>query len=245
MPSIRSIREAIGPRTKAVVLVSPGNPSGVIAPPSFVDELVALCRESSLWLVSDEAYKEITFDGLSAFSPNALAGVIRLYTLSKVYGMAGWRVGALVYPSELSIHMRKIQDTIPTHASLLSQVTAFTALQEEAPLIASRVQIFSATRDVFARSLSEVYKQLDINFVTGNSAFYLFLPIETSKREAHDVVPFLVKTSNILTVPGDAFGMPGYVRVSYGSVSIADASRAAAALQKGLCAWFNVGEISK
>lgn len=211
-----------------------------MAPASFVDALLTLCRESGVWLVSDEAYKEITFDGTLAYSPPALSGVIRIYTMSKVYGMAGWRVGAILYPKELSIHLRKVNDTIPTHATILSQVVAFHALKEDALYIPKRVDIFSAVRDVFVQACREVYTQLGVKFVTGNSAFYLFLPIETRDRNSSDVASFLVKAGNVLVVPGHAFGMKHYIRVSYGSVCISDASSAAGALRKGLSAWFNL-----
>lgn len=243
--SVSCVKDAVSPRTKAVVLVSPGNPSGVVAPREFVDALTSLCETSGIWLVADEAYKEITYDGVVACAPTALAGVIRIYTMSKVYGLAGWRVGALVYPRALSLHLRKVQDTIPTHATIISQVVALSAIEEDSSRIGRRVGDFAAIRECFVRHITEVYEgRRHLHFVRGNGAFYLFLPVGCSTLHrstpgcAADVVSFLVHTAKVLVVPGSAFGMDNYVRVSFGSVTLRHAESAAKALKAGLLAWF-------
>jgi aspartate/methionine/tyrosine aminotransferase len=244
--NIDAVRAAITPKTKAIVLVSPGNPSGVVAPKSLVQGLVDLCRQADVWLVIDEAYKELTFDS-PHYSPVVLEGVIKMYTMSKIYGMAGWRVGALVYPKSLSSQLRKIQDTIPTHPSILSQIAAYHALADGITDIPQRVADFAAVRARFATALHEVYDRVGSKvlgkFVCGNGAFYFFIPTSTratlldvvnGESERRDPVDFLVQQANVLVTPGWAFGMPGHVRVSYGSVSIDQTAEAVAALISGL-----------
>jgi aspartate/methionine/tyrosine aminotransferase len=235
---IDDVRRAFSARTKAVVLVSPGNPSGVVAPSPFVDSLVALCRASDVWLLSDEAYWEITYDGAECSTPRALQGVVKIYTMSKVYGMAGWRVGALLYPKELSVHLRKVQDTIPTHATMVSQVAAYHALADDSALLQERLQNFSSSRRCFVKHLTSVYSQVELPFVCGDGAFYFFLPVASGAEPADGIVDFLVRTSSVLVVPGSAFGLANYVRVSYGSVLPEDAEEAAQRLRTGLEAWF-------
>lgn len=246
--SIGSIEAVVTPRTRAVVLVSPGNPSGVIAPRELVDALSALCEARGLWLISDEAYAHITYglgddvDSRSgAHAPRSSPCVIRLHTMSKVYGLAGWRVGALVYPRRLSVHLRKVQDTIPTHTAVASQVAALAALEHDSALIPARVQTLGAVRACFLQRLDAVYAQLpDLHLVPGAGAFYLFLPVAGGISDSDDdAVAFLAHPpTRVLTVPGTAFGMSGYVRVSFGSVSLGQADAAATALADGLLRWF-------
>jgi aromatic aminotransferase len=243
---VGAVRDAFTPRTKAVVLVSPGNPSGVVVPRAFVDALCALCKEKDVWVISDEAYKEISYDGEEAYVPRPLAGVVRMYTMSKVYGLAGWRVGALLYPKCLSVHLRKMQDTIPTHATILSQVVALRAFELDLPRIPRRVLDFAVTRASFLRHLAEVYDERpDLHVVLGTGAYYLFLPVGEERRgiegsgEEMEVVSFLAQKAKVLVVPGSAFGMSNYIRVSFGSVPMDRAEAAAKVLKAGLMAWFS------
>lgn len=253
LPSIKDVRRRITRRTKAVVLVTPGNPSGAIAPKAFTDELVTLCRKKGLWLVIDEAYKDFVYSGdvLPHYSPPVLDGVIKIYTMSKSYGLAGWRVGALLYPKRIAREMRKVQDTIPTHGARLSDMVAYAALTEdprtgteEHP---SNVALMSRNRDIFLKDLRRVYEGLPLNrrFVRTTGAFYFFLPIALADDiddgyddrdidEIEDVVDFLVRESKVLVTPGSTYGMRGYIRVSYGSVRPEDARAASLALSRGL-----------
>jgi aspartate/methionine/tyrosine aminotransferase len=245
---VEAVRAAIGPKTRAVVLVSPGNPSGVVIPAPFVDEVVSLCQESKVWLIIDEAYKELT-GSEKFYSPPCFDGVIKLYTMSKVYGMAGWRIGALVYPQHLSEQLRKVQDTIPTHAAMISQVAAYHALEVDAPLLPSRCQRNAETRSRFASMLSDVYKRVELEllypFVEGNGAFYFFLPIAvrpsrfSKVRNVKNVIDIFVKIGNVLVAPGEAFGMPEYVRVSFASAKRENLDEAVDGLRRALEFWFD------
>jgi aspartate/methionine/tyrosine aminotransferase len=248
--SSHTIQAAMTSKTRAVVLVSPGNPSGVVMPACFVDELVSICRKGDVWLIMDEAYKELTGDA-PHYSPPQLTGVIKLYTMSKIYGMAGWRVGALLYPRHLSNQLRKVQDTIPTHATMISQIAAHHALEIDGPLLAARAQLNFDKRSRFALVLSEVYSRaqgkLCHPFVVGNGALYFFLPIAVkpgsckSMRHAdRDVVDVFVQKGNVLVTPGQAFGMPEYVRVSFGSIQCDKVDAAIDGLRKALEFWFEL-----
>jgi aspartate/methionine/tyrosine aminotransferase len=248
--SAHAIQSAMTSKTRAVVVVSPGNPSGVVMPACLVDELVSICRNGNVWLIFDEAYKELTGDA-AHYSPPQLSGVIKLYTMSKIYGMAGWRVGALLYPRHLSSQLRKVQDTIPTHATLISQIAAHHALEMDAPLLAARAQLNFDTRRRFAHVLSEIYFRAQGKtshpFVVGNGALYFFLPTSfkssscnSMKHAERDVIDVFVQIGNVLVTPGQAFGMPDYVRVSFGSLRGDKVDAAIAGLRKALEFWFDV-----
>ena len=112
---LAAIEAAVGPRTRAVVTVSPNNPSGAVYPESDLRAVNALCAARGLYHVSDEVYEYFLFDGARHFSPGAIAGAeahtVCIYSLSKSYGFASWRVGYMLFPSPLLEAVKKIQDT--------------------------------------------------------------------------------------------------------------------------------------
>lgn len=234
--SMESVQKSITSRTKALVLVNPANPSGVVAPPSLVDDLVSLCSEHGIWIIIDEAYNELTY-GIAHYSPAVVEGVIKLYTMSKLYGMAGWRVGAIVYPKILSSQLRKVQDTIPTHAPIVSQIGAYHCLAENHMAVTSRTNQLFAVRERIVSSLSEHYaryaEKFTAPFVAGCGAFYFFIPT-IAPASGDSVVDHFFKVGRVLVAPGRAFGMPGYVRISYGKLNVDNVDTALAAIKAAL-----------
>lgn len=249
LPDIRDIENRISSKSKALVVVNPGNPSGITFDEQLMRQIIALCRSRGIWLIIDHAYREFVFAGESriTYSPIDDNGIIHLYTASKVYGLAGWRIGALLYPKVLSDGMRKAQDTIPTHATKFSQQVALEAIRSnpfhEDENSASAISVLNEIRIAFVDALLPVYKAscLENLFVAPTGAFYLFLPYldpdaHSSVREDDDmkVVEILALQYGVLVVPGFAFGMAGYIRVSFGSLAPATAKKAAQALACGL-----------
>jgi katanin p60 ATPase-containing subunit A1 len=238
LPRLGAMREAVraeGARLKAVVLTSPGNPSGVVIPPALLRALVLEALELGLWLISDEAYEHFTFDGAvhaSAEGPH----VISLFTMSKSYGMAGWRVGYMCYPQRLDEVLLKIQDTVPTHATTLAQTVAAAALDVGSGWVRERVATLHATRaavwDAVEATLGE---RTGTRSVVGQGALYAFvqLPPDVSDEEG---VRFLADECSVLVLPGSSAGMPGYLRISFASVEPGseEAACALGALRKGL-----------
>lgn len=252
LPTIEAIESKISSRSKVIVLVNPGNPSGVVIPPELIDEIASLCRENGIWLVLDEAYKEFVYDpdNCPHYSPPVVEGVVKLYTMSKVYGLAGWRVGACLYPQSLSKHMRKVQDTIPTHSCKLSDVVAYAALNRTVrpagsmDCVSQRVAAGNKIRLIFLKALLPVYENLSLKkfFVEPTGAFYMFIPIVgiDPHKEDVDIIEFLVEHVGVLLTPGSAFGMPDYIRVAYGRIGLEFAQVAATALAQGLADYFEL-----
>lgn len=259
-PSALSVKSALTKKSSAVVIVNPGNPSGKVMPPALLDEIVSVCNEAGVWLILDEAYKEFVFGSTPHYSPRFLScRIIKLYTMSKVFGMAGWRVGAVVYPKTLSTEMRKIQDTIPTHAPIPSQISAFHVLQVDSRHIHDRIRRLNAVRLPLAEALAEAHSDGaedtgSAPFVLPDGAFYFFVPVlnAVTHCEAGDpnqrirkAVSSLVLENKVLVTPGDIFGMPEYIRISYGALSTDDVEECSTRLKTGIARLLHESQRSK
>ena len=128
-----AIRRAITPRTRAIVTVTPNNPTGAVYPEAALREVNALCRERGLYHITDEVYEYFTYGAARHVSPAAFGGAerhtISLFSLSKAYGFAGWRIGYMVYPDALASAIAKVQDTVLVCPPVISQVAAVAALE--------------------------------------------------------------------------------------------------------------------
>ncbi len=125
---IEAVRGAVNEKTRAVVTISPNNPSGAVYPRAALTAINALCRERGLYHIHDEAYEYFIYDGAEHFSPGSLPGAgehtISLYSLSKAYGFASWRIGYMVAPEPMFEAIRKAQDTILICPPVVSQYAA-------------------------------------------------------------------------------------------------------------------------
>jgi len=128
-----AIAQAITERTRAVVTISPNNPTGVVYPEAALRTVNQLCRDRGIYHISDEAYEYFTYNGVPHISPGSLTGsnahTISLFSLSKAYGFASWRIGYMVIPAHLSVAIKKVQDTILICPPVISQYAALGALQ--------------------------------------------------------------------------------------------------------------------
>lgn len=248
-PKLADIAERITPRTTALVVVNPGNPSGKVFPKAVMEGMRDLCSRSGIWLIIDEAYREFVHEGESriAYSPTNADNVVRIFTASKAYGLAGWRIGAVLYPKRLSAEMRKAQDTIPTHACRFSEHVAYESLLtnplRETTALPCNITLVGKVRKTFIAFLKPVYENtaFEGDFVIPDGAFYFFLPYRKTLANAQDgerddmeAVDFLALKHGVLLVPGFAFGMAGYLRASYGCIEVDRAAAAASRLAKGM-----------
>ena len=155
---LRAIEDAITPRTRAVVTVSPNNPTGAVYPEADLRAVNALCRDRGLFHIHDEAYEYFTYGGVSHFSPGSLpdaAGhTISLFSLSKAYGMASWRIGYMVIPELLHEAVNKIQDTILICPPAVSQHAALAALEVGRAFAGAHLARLDATRRAIFEALS-------------------------------------------------------------------------------------------
>lgn len=249
--AIASAAAAEGGRLRAVVLCSPGNPSGAVIPKALLCSLVREAVRLGLWVISDEAYEHFVFDGAEHYSPAATAGarehVLSLFTMSKSYGMAGWRVGYMSYPQRLDEVLLKVQDSLPTHATTLAQVLAAAALDgcgggaedgssHGVRWVRERVAGLAEVRSaVWAIVRETLEARAGARSVHGTGALYAFarLPEAVGDEEA---VAILAEQFSVLVLPGSSAGMPGHLRISFAAFEPGSEAVAAAlgALRAGL-----------
>jgi aspartate/methionine/tyrosine aminotransferase len=231
-----AIRAAITPRTRAVVTISPNNPTGAVYPEAALREVNRICEERGIYHIHDEAYENFTYGSAKHFSPASIVGAdahtISLFSFSKAYGFASWRVGYMVIPEHLLVPVKKIQDTILICAPVISQFAAVGALQAGPAYCAAKVAELAEVRALVSQSLSTLADICEVPPADG--AFYFLLRLGTS-RDPMDLTEQLVREHRVAVIPGSAFGIDGcYLRVSYGPLSRDTAAEGIGRLIAGL-----------
>jgi len=224
-----SFGRALGPKTKAVILCSPSNPTGSAYTESELRALVEVWREKSdAWLVVDEIYADLVYDGFRHVSAARLAGdaldrVVVIDGVSKTYAMTGWRIGWSLAPERLAKALDTVQGQSTTNATAVAQHAAVAALsgpQGEAEVERMRA-IFEKRRTVMVEGLRSIP---GVKCRMPEGAFYAFADLRSLYGIVYDGKPiasdeaatfFLLDVAHVAAVPGGAFGAPGYVRFSY------------------------------
>jgi aspartate/methionine/tyrosine aminotransferase len=231
-----AMRAAITPRTRAVVTVSPNNPTGAVYPEAALREVNEICRERGVYHIHDEAYEYFTYGGALHFSPGSIAGsaghTISLYSLSKSHGFASWRIGWMVMPERLLTAVKKIQDTILICAPVISQLGA---LQAGAGYCREKLKAITEVRQIVLNELERIRSVCLVPPADG--AFYFLLRVDTTMAPM-TVVERLVREHGVAVIPGSAFGMEKgcALRVAYGALENETAVAGIGRLVKGLAA---------
>ncbi|MGB2819973.1 MAG: pyridoxal phosphate-dependent aminotransferase [Phycisphaerae bacterium] len=232
-----AIREAIGPRTRAVVTISPNNPTGAVYPQSALREVNGICREHRVYHVHDEAYEYFTYDGATHFSPGSIPGsadhTISLFSLSKSYGFASWRIGYMVIPQRLSMPIKKIQDTILICPPVISQWAAVGALGVGADYCRERLAGIAEVRRIVLDGLAAVADLLTVPPARG--AFYFLLRMHT-QMDSMELVERLIREHKVAVIPGTTFGIETgcYLRIAYAALRKPTAAEGIGRLVRGL-----------
>jgi aspartate/methionine/tyrosine aminotransferase len=232
-----AIAQAITERTRAVVTISPNNPSGSVYSRTALSEVNCLCRERGIYHISDEAYENFVYDGAEHFSPGSLPGAqnytISLYSMSKAYGFASWRVGYMVVPEHLFVAVKKIQDTILICPPVVSQHAALGALSAGSAYCRERIGVIAEVRTMVLDELQPIRQFCRVPRTSG--AFYLLLELDT-RIGPLELAERLIREHGVAVIPGTAFGITDrcVVRVSYGALSREAAKEGIRRLVKGL-----------
>lgn len=220
-PIIDNILSAITAKTKAIVTVSPNNPSGAVYPASVLSNINNLCLENGIYHISDEAYEYFTYDDTDHFSvasiPDSEPYTISLFSLSKAYGFAAWRIGYMIIPEHLFMSVKKVQDTNLICPTRVAQDAAIAALEEGKHYTLTHLQQINSVRESLKTALQSIS-----NFCTtpdAKGAFYFFVKLNTP-LSAMQVVEQLIKQHQIAIIPGETFGMTEgcYCRIAYGAL---------------------------
>jgi len=236
---VDALARAITPRTRAIVTLSPNNPTGAVYPEQDLRAVNALCAQHGIYHFSDEAYEYFTYEGARHFSPASIPGAhehtLSFYSFSKNYGMASWRVGYVVYPLALSEAMNKVQDTNLICAPVASQLLAAESLKKGRAIIDPQIDALGRVR----RTVHESLATLDdlVEFPRTEGAFYVLMKLPG----VDDALAFnrtMVERHKVATIPGFAFGLTdtktaNYQRLSYGAL---DAASVAEGVQRFVAA---------
>jgi aspartate/methionine/tyrosine aminotransferase len=232
-----ALRAAITDRTRAIVTVTPNNPSGAVFSEDAVRAVNALCRDRGIYHIADEVYEYFTYGAarhVSAGSlPEADGHTIAMYSLSKAYGFAGWRIGYMTYPEHLAEPIAKIQDTILVCPPVASQVAAIAALDAGRAYSEPHVRELAAIRDIVLSRLSALAPLASVPAADG--AFYVLMKVETA-LDPMTIAERLIREHKVAVVPGTAFGMTDgcYFRVAYGALQKATVAEGIGRLVSGL-----------
>jgi aspartate/methionine/tyrosine aminotransferase len=232
-----AIKKAITSKTRAIVTISPNNPTGAVYDPAALREVNEICRQHNIYHISDEAYEYFTYNGVKHVSPASFPDssehTISLFTLSKAYGFASWRIGYMVIPEHLLVSVRKIQDTILICPPVISQYAALGALQVGREYCDNYVRAIASVRQLVLAQLNTLQNLCTISPAAG--AFYFFLKVDT-KLNTMELVERLIREYKVAVLPGTTFGMDSgcYLRVACGALETETAAAGIRRLVQGL-----------
>ena len=239
VPDPERLAAAITPRTRAIVTISPNNPSGAVFPRQVLEAINQLCSERGLLHISDEAYALFSYGGEAVWSPGSAPGAgahtITLGSLSKSHGMAGWRIGWAVVPRPLMADLAKVQDTILIHPPQLNQQAAWGALSAGATWCRSQLQGLAGRRQQVLDALVQPAAPWHL-LAEPDGAFYALLQLN-SNLNSDAAMEKLIRQHRVALVSGSSFGLEGCcLRLSYGMLGSPDLSEALERLVTGLWA---------
>src|SRR2546430_4946943 len=222
LPDVAHLERLVTPRTRLLLINSPGNPTGAVYPAQLVEDLLNFARRHDLYLLSDECYDEILFEGMHV-SPGALLAhdefnqgrVICVYTFSKTYAMTGWRIGYLVTGTQLLKTITYVLDASYTNISTVIQRAAAAALTGSQDCVVEMRQVYQHRRDLGGTLLNDLARSP----YTPHGAFFPLAAVSSpggTKRRGRQFALDLLRERNVAVAPGSTFGSvaENYVRVS-------------------------------
>ena len=236
-PDLERIEAAISSKTRAIVTVSPNNPSGAVYSREMLSKINTLCKERGIYHISDEAYEYFHYSPSKHFSPASLEGAqthtISLFSLSKSYGIAGWRIGYMLIPDTLRAAISKAQDTNLICANRLAQRLARDLMLRGHGFCRDQSKYLETNRNICSDGLGSLGDKCHYTLPQG--AFYVFIKLDCA-LSSEQVSRTLIKQSRVALLPGTTFGMTDgcYLRISYGALSPEQCTVAVERLQQGL-----------
>jgi aminotransferase len=216
IPDPNAIARAITPRTKAIVLCSPSNPTGRVIPKDVLIQIGKLAKEHDFWIITDEVYAELTYDmdypAIGAL-PGLKPSTILLNGFSKAFAMTGWRLGYICAPSELISRATKIHQYSALCAPITSQYAAIEAVKNCDRDVAEMRTSYQSRRNLFVKRLNEI----GLPTTLPEGAFYCFPDIRAFGLSSEEFAIRLLREHKVAVVPGNVFGLggEGYIRCCY------------------------------
>ncbi|MBI3585581.1 MAG: pyridoxal phosphate-dependent aminotransferase [Ignavibacteriales bacterium] len=236
------LRRAITKKTKAIILCSPSNPTGSVYSQEEIEALAKVVKETDIYVLSDEIYEKVIYDGATHFSMGSIPAVkdhvITINGVSKAYSMTGWRIGYLGARKDIVVAAEKVQSQTTSNASSISQRAALAALTGGEVELKAMTAEFLKRRDFIHSAITAIQ---GVTCVKPQGAFYIFPNVShyfgakfhgSTIKSCDDIAQFLLHEEKVVLVPGSGFGSKKHLRLSY-ACSMADLEKAAERIQRG------------
>jgi aspartate aminotransferase len=219
LPTLEEFEAAMGSYTKAVILNSPNNPSGVMYPPEFIAAMVELCEKRDLWLIMDDTYNRLVFDGRQPVNcynytrtGTDSSKLVVINCVSKMYAMTGFRIGWAVGAQDVIQAMATIQGQQTSSPATPSQWAAVGALNG----VQSSIDALRLTLENNRNILMDQLRAFPgVKVTRPEGAFYSFPDFSAYFKDSQKLSEFLLEKVRVVTVPGKEFGMDGHLRISF------------------------------
>jgi aspartate aminotransferase len=213
----KELNKYIGPKTKALILNSPSNPSGCVYSKEELLEIARICLDKKIFVISDEIYEKLVYDSAKHISIASLNKdiydlTITVNGLSKSYSMTGWRIGYLGAPLDIAEAISRLQDHSTSNPNSIAQKASVAALNASNEFSDNMRQEFQKRRDDMLRRLAGIDK---IKAVKPEGAFYIFCNISRTKLTSLAFASRALDEAGIAVIPGESFGRDDYVRISF------------------------------
>ena len=217
VPTADAIERLITPKTKALMLCSPSNPTGRMIPPEELAKIAEVVKRHKIWVLSDEVYCELAYDGRKHVSIGSMPGMkdytVILNGFSKAFAMTGWRIGYLACPAELMGQVYKLHQYSTICAPIMSQYAALEGLRNGADEVEKMRLSYQQRRNLMIHEFAE----MGIPVTEPEGAFYVFPDIRQFGLSSEDFATKLIQEYKVAVVPGNVFGAgaEGFVRCCY------------------------------
>ncbi len=234
--TVDQVERAITPRTKAIVLNTPSNPSGAVVEPRDIEAIVRLAHSRGIYVLADECYVYLNFTG-KRFSAGSLTDckehLIVLGSLSKTYAMTGWRMGFALSPAPITAAMNKLQSQSTSNPTSIVQKAAIAALNGPQECVDEMLADYVKLKDRIVSGLREIP---GITCAMPQGAFYAYPNVSKffgkgGMKSAADVAGKLLREAHVVAVPGEAFGTKEHIRLSY-ATSMTEVNRGLERMKK-------------
>ena len=224
--SVAQLEKALTPKTKVLLFCSPSNPTGSVYSPEQVKEIGQWALKNNLWVVTDEIYEHLLYDGATAPSicvavPELADRTIIINGVAKTYAMTGWRVGWMIGPKDVIKATTNLQSHLSSNVSNVSQRAAIAALNGDLSAVHKMGEAFNRRRKLIVKLLNEIP---GVTCPTPTGAFYVYPSVKAvlgkeirgkRPKTSAELATLILEEAEVAAVPGEAFGPSGYLRFSY------------------------------
>lgn len=212
----KQLEQNITAKTKLLILNSPSNPTGMVYSKTEMEAIAAVCVRKKIYVLSDEIYEKLLYTdepytSFGALSPEAFERTITVNGMSKAYSMTGWRIGYAAGPQSIMDYVKNMQDHSTSNPTSISQVAALEALKSSPDSINKMREKFHLRRDIAVAAVEQIP---GVSCIKPEGAFYLFCDFSRI-GPSEDLARRILDDVKVAMIPGDSFGAPGFMRLSF------------------------------